>query len=48
MVYSSVEGQDFIARIDSSSQVQPGDEIELCLNLERGHFFDKESELRIK
>lgn len=48
MVYSSIEGQDFIARIDSSSQVQPGDEIELSLNLERGHFFDKESELRIK
>ena len=48
MVYSNVEGQEFIARIDSSSQVQPGDDIELSFNLERGHFFDKESELRIK
>lgn len=48
MIYSSIEGQDFIARIDSNSQVQPGDEIELSFNLERGHFFDKESELRIK
>jgi len=48
MVYSNIEGQEFIARIDSSNQVQPGDEIELSFNLERAHFFDKESELRLK
>lgn len=48
MVYSNIEGQEFIARIDSSSQVQPGDEIELSFNIERAHFFDKESELRLK
>ena len=48
MVYSNIEGQEFIARIDSSSQVQPGDEIELSFNFERAHFFDKESELRLK
>ncbi|QBP41821.1 ABC transporter ATP-binding protein [Paenisporosarcina antarctica] len=48
MVYSSIEGQDFVARLDSSNPVQPGNEIDLSFNLERGHFFDRDSELRIK
>ena len=48
MVYSQIDNQDFIARVESSLAVQPGDTIELAFNIERGHFFDKESELRIK
>ena len=48
MVYSNIEGQEFIARIDSSSAVHPGDSIDLSFDVARGHFFDKESELRIK
>lgn len=48
MVYSNVEGQEFIARIESSNPVQPGESIDLSFDVARGHFFDKESELRIK
>ncbi len=48
MVYSNIEGQEFIARIESSNPVQPGEEIDLSFDIARGHFFDKESELRIK
>lgn len=48
MVYSNIEGQEFIARIESSNPVQPGEAIDLSFDVARGHFFDKESELRIK
>ena len=48
MVYSNIEGQEFIARIESSNPVQPGEAIDLSFDIARGHFFDKESELRIK
>lgn len=48
MVYSNIDNQEFISRIDASSNVQPCDMINLAFNLEKGHFFDKESELRIK
>jgi multiple sugar transport system ATP-binding protein len=48
LVYSTIEGQEFIARMDSNTIVQPGDAVELSFNLERAHFFDKEKELRIK
>jgi multiple sugar transport system ATP-binding protein len=48
MVYSNIEGQEFIARIESSNPVQPGESIDLSFDVARGHFFDKESELRIK
>lgn len=48
MIYSQIDDQDFIARVESSLAVQPGDTIVLAFNIERGHFFDKESELRIK
>ena len=48
MIYSNIEGQEFIARIESSNPVQPGQEIDLSFDVARGHFFDKETELRIK
>ncbi len=48
MVYSNIDNQEFIARVDSSVSIQPGDEIQLSFNLERAHFFNKDSELRIK
>jgi multiple sugar transport system ATP-binding protein len=47
MFYSNLSGQDFVARIDARSIVQPGDTIELALNMNKAHFFDKKTELRI-
>jgi len=48
MIYSNIDNQEFISRVDASSNLQPGDMVNLAFNLEKGHFFDKESELRIK
>ena len=48
MIYSTIEGQEFIARIDSSEIVNPGEMIDLSINMERSHFFDEESESRIR
>ncbi|WP_100330460.1 ABC transporter ATP-binding protein [Bacillus xiapuensis] len=48
MVYSSLEGQDFVARIDSRSNITAGTKMELAFDMNKVHFFDKESELRIR
>lgn len=48
MVYSSIGGQDFVARLDSRAEVQPGDSIELAFDLNKAHFFDTETESRIR
>ncbi|MFC0273875.1 ABC transporter ATP-binding protein [Metabacillus herbersteinensis] len=47
MLYSQVNEQDFVSRVDSSSTVEPGDMIALFLNMEKAHFFDPESEMRL-
>lgn len=47
MVYSTLEGQDFVARLDSRSDIKPGETIELAFDLNKAHFFDTETELRI-
>ncbi|QOR67381.1 sn-glycerol-3-phosphate ABC transporter ATP-binding protein UgpC [Cytobacillus suaedae] len=48
MLYSQVEGQEFIARVDSRTDVKPGQELQLALDMNKAHFFDVESELRIR
>ncbi|MBE4906782.1 sn-glycerol-3-phosphate ABC transporter ATP-binding protein UgpC [Bacillus luteolus] len=48
MLYSQVEGQEFIARVDSRTDVKPGQELHLALDMNKSHFFDVESELRIR
>ncbi|KGP72243.1 ABC transporter ATP-binding protein [Pontibacillus yanchengensis] len=47
-LYSSVSGQEFIARVDSRSDIDGGQQIDLALDMNKAHFFDKESELRIR
>ncbi|AYC28583.1 ABC transporter ATP-binding protein [Paenisporosarcina cavernae] len=47
MVYATLEGQEFIGRIDSKNTVHPGDAIDLAFHLERAHFFDVDTEERI-
>jgi multiple sugar transport system ATP-binding protein len=48
MLYSSIDGQDFIARVDARSNIKPGDMIELAIDMNKTHFFDAETELRIR
>ncbi|GGA40413.1 ABC transporter ATP-binding protein [Psychrobacillus lasiicapitis] len=48
MIYSALEGQQYIARISSDSHIQPGQKIELSFDISRSHFFDKETESRIR
>ena len=48
MVYSSVGGQDFVARLDSRSHFQPGEKIDLAIDMNKSHFFDPETEFRIR
>jgi multiple sugar transport system ATP-binding protein len=47
-LYSKVADQDFIARVDSRSDINSGDTIELALDMNKAHFFDADTEERIK
>lgn len=46
-LYSSLEGQEFIARVDSRNEVKSGQKLTLAMDMNKAHFFDKDSELRI-
>jgi multiple sugar transport system ATP-binding protein len=48
MIYSSFEGQDFVARVDSRSDIEPGQTIQLAFDMNKIHFFDADSEFRIR
>ncbi|WP_070121205.1 ABC transporter ATP-binding protein [Bacillus marinisedimentorum] len=47
-LYSTIEGQDFVARIDSRTDINSGDTIDLALDMNKAHFFDAETEERIR
>ncbi|PRO64653.1 ABC transporter ATP-binding protein [Alkalicoccus urumqiensis] len=47
-LYSKVGDQDFIARVDSRTDVSSGTEIDLALDMNKAHFFDPENEQRIR
>jgi multiple sugar transport system ATP-binding protein len=47
-LYSTVSGQDFIARVDSRTDIRNGQSISLAFDMNKAHFFDKETELRIR
>jgi multiple sugar transport system ATP-binding protein len=47
MLYSQIDGQDFISRIDSRTIVRPGDKIDLAFDMNKAHFFDPETEANI-
>jgi multiple sugar transport system ATP-binding protein len=48
MVYSSIGGQDFVARLDSRADVHPGQTVDLAFDLNKAHFFDADTESRIR
>ncbi|GEL08704.1 ABC transporter ATP-binding protein [Salisediminibacterium halotolerans] len=47
-LYSKIGDQDFTARVDSRTDVYGGDKLELAFDMNKVHFFDPESEERIK
>ncbi|MBY7143025.1 sn-glycerol-3-phosphate ABC transporter ATP-binding protein UgpC [Virgibacillus sp. NKC19-3] len=47
-LYSKVKGQDFVAKVDSRSDIKGGASIDLAFDLNGAHFFDQETELRIR
>jgi multiple sugar transport system ATP-binding protein len=47
-LYSKVHDQDFVARIDSRSDIESGETLELALNMNKSHFFDAGTEERIR
>lgn len=48
MVYSTLDSQQYIARLSSDSLIQPGQKIKLAFDISKSHFFDKESKSRIR
>ncbi len=48
ILYSKVENQDFVARVDSRYNITAGDSVKLSFDLNKAHFFDAETEERIK
>lgn len=48
MIYSSLDGQDFVARVDSRTDIHPGDSIDLAFDMNKSHFFDTETEMRLR
>ncbi|MFC0272115.1 ABC transporter ATP-binding protein [Metabacillus herbersteinensis] len=48
MLYSQIDGQEFVARVDSRSDIKPQQTIKLALDMNKAHFFDKDSEQRIR
>ncbi|MBM6617765.1 ABC transporter ATP-binding protein [Bacillus suaedaesalsae] len=48
MLYSNIAGQDFVARVDSRTDIKPSQKLDLALDMNKCHFFDKETELRIR
>ena len=48
ILYSRVNNQDFVARVDAGFNIQAGQAIDMAFDLNKAHFFDKELELRIK
>jgi multiple sugar transport system ATP-binding protein len=46
-LYSNIDGQSFVARVDSSTDVHSQSKVDLAFNMEKAHFFDTQSEMRI-
>ncbi|MBU5595369.1 sn-glycerol-3-phosphate ABC transporter ATP-binding protein UgpC [Amphibacillus sp. MSJ-3] len=47
-LYSKLADQDFVARVDSRTDVSGGETITLAFDMHKSHFFDIETEERIK
>lgn len=47
MVYSEINGQSFVARVDARTEIKPGQQMELALDINKFHFFDAKTEIRL-
>ncbi|MBU9720748.1 MULTISPECIES: ABC transporter ATP-binding protein [Bacillaceae] len=47
-LYSKIDNQDFIARVDSRTDINGGDKLKMAMDMNKCHFFDIETELRIR
>ncbi|QGM31592.1 sn-glycerol-3-phosphate ABC transporter ATP-binding protein UgpC [Bacillus sp. N3536] len=48
MVYSTLGEQQYVARINADSLLETGQHIQLTFDMSKAHFFDKETESRIR
>jgi multiple sugar transport system ATP-binding protein len=48
MIYSQISGQEFVARIDARTEIKPGHQLDLALDMNKAHFFDVDTEKRIR
>lgn len=48
MLYSSIGGCHFAARVESGLDIRNGQSVRLAFNMQKAHFFDKETEKRIQ
>lgn len=46
-LYSNINGQSFVARVDASADVDSQSKVELAINMNKIHFFDPQTEKRI-
>jgi multiple sugar transport system ATP-binding protein len=47
MLYSDLEGQEFISRVDARNELEPGDIVKFAFDMNKGHFFDNDTHKRI-
>ncbi|UTR09207.1 sn-glycerol-3-phosphate ABC transporter ATP-binding protein UgpC [Evansella sp. LMS18] len=47
-LYSKIGEQNFIARVDSRTDIGSGDDIKLAFDMNKAHFFDPETESRLR
>jgi multiple sugar transport system ATP-binding protein len=47
MLYSDLEGQEFISRVDARNELEPGDIVKFAFDMNKGHFFDNDTLKRI-
>lgn len=48
MLYSTIGSHEFVAKVGVNTTYKPDEEAELVFNLNKAHFFDKETEVVIK
>jgi multiple sugar transport system ATP-binding protein len=48
MLYGQLNGQNFVSRIDARTELKAGDHIQLAFMMSKVHFFDGETEQRIR
>jgi ABC-type sugar transport systems, ATPase components len=44
ILYSSLGGTDFVAKVDSRDHRQPGDNVQMAFEMTKAHYFDKDTD----